>query len=101
MKAVGLEPSELFAFAATAVQLGGSTAIVLNRGAWLGAGALGGFLALMIPRAHPFWLMPEPRRTMGFYIVLEHICLIGRLMVAAVLAYRPEPARPVAGSSAR
>lgn len=92
MRAVGLAPAELFAVAVTIVQLGGSALIIFNRWAWLGAGALGVFLALTIPIAHPFWSMPEPQRTFEFYIVLEHISLIGGLMVAAVLARR-DPAR--------
>lgn len=88
MEAVGLDPSVLFAVAVTALQLGASAAIIFNRGAWLGAGALGVFLALTIPIAHPFWNMPEPQRTLEFYVVLEHISLIGGLMVAAVLAHQ-------------
>lgn len=91
MRAVGLAPAELFAVAVTIVQLGGSAMIVFNRWAWLGAGALGVFLALTIPIAHPFWTMPEPQATFEFYVVLEHVSLIGGLMVAAILAQRPLP----------
>lgn len=46
------------------------------------------FLALAIPIAHPFWQMSEPNRTFEFYVVLEHISLIGGLMVAAALSGR-------------
>jgi transmembrane protein len=88
MEAVGLQPAALFAFLVTAVLLGASALIIFNRAAWLGAGALGVFLALTIPIAHAFWQMPEPQRTQEFYIVIEHISLIGGLMVAAVLAHR-------------
>lgn len=88
MRGVGLEPPELFAVAVTIVQLGGAALIVANRFAWLGAGALGIFLLLTIPIAHPFWTMPEPRSTFVFFVVLEHIALIGGLMVAAALGAR-------------
>lgn len=86
MHMADLAPATLFAVAVTIVQLGGSALIILNRFAWLGAGALGVFLALTIPAAHPFWQMPEPQRTFEFYIVLEHISLIGGLMTAAALS---------------
>jgi len=46
------------------------------------------FLALAIPIAHPFWQMSEPNRTFEFYVVLEHISLIGGLMIAAALSGR-------------
>lgn len=88
MHSVGLAPAGLFAVAVTAVQLGGSALIILNRFAWLGAGALGVFLILTIPVAHPFWQMQEPQRTVSFYTVMEHISLIGGLMVAAALSGR-------------
>lgn len=88
MRAAGLTPAMFFAAAVTLVQLGGSAAIIANRLTWLGAGALGVFLALTIPIAHPFWQMPEPQRTFEFYVVLEHVSLIGGLMVAAILSHR-------------
>lgn len=88
MRGAGLTPPDAFAVAVTIVQLGGSMLIIANRYAWLGAGALGVFLALTIPIAHAFWTMPEPQRTFEFYVVLEHISLIGGLMVAAALGSR-------------
>ena len=90
MRADGLAPPELYAIAVTAVQLGGSALIIANRWTWLGAGALGVFLALTIPIAHPFWTMTEPQATYSFYIVLEHLSLIGGLMGIAVLGQRPQ-----------
>ncbi|MGF7156009.1 transmembrane protein [Novosphingobium gossypii] len=89
MRSFGLVPAEAFAVAVTAVQLGGSLLIILNRYVWLGAGALGVFLALTIPIAHPFWALQEPQRSISFFTVLEHISLIGGLMVVAILAPRP------------
>lgn len=97
MRGVGLRSPELFAVAVTIVQLGGSALVIANRLAWLGAGALGIFLLLTIPIAHPFWTMPEPRRTFVFYVVLDHIALVGGFMVVTALGARdtrPTPSDP-------
>lgn len=85
IRAVGLPQPELFAVAVTIVQLGGSGLIIANIMPWLGAGALAGFLLLTTPIAHPFWKLPEPQRTFKFFLALEHLSLIGGLMVAAAL----------------
>ena len=88
MRGVGLSPPELYAVAVIVVQLGGSALIIFNRQAWLGAGALAVFLVLTVPIAHALWRMPEPQRTFEFHVVLEHVSLIGGLMVAAALGHR-------------
>lgn len=80
----GLEPAALFNIATIIVQLGGSILIILNRWTWLGAGALAVFTALTIPIAHNFWAMEEPMKTFEFYVVMEHITIIGGLMVVAI-----------------
>lgn len=90
MRSVGLAPAEAYAVAVATVQLDGAVLIIANRWAWLGAGALGVFLTLTIPIAHPFWSMAEPQRTFEFYVVLEHVSLIGGLMVAAALGQRTD-----------
>ena len=79
----GLEPAAAFNIAVIITQLGGSALIILNRWTWLGAGALAVFTALTIPIAHSFWAMEEPFKTMEFYVVMEHITVIGGLMVVA------------------
>ncbi|HEV7437473.1 MAG TPA: DoxX family protein [Pseudorhizobium sp.] len=79
----GLEPATLFNIAVIITQLGGSALIILNRWTWLGAGALAVFTALTIPIAHGFWAMEEPFKTIEFYVVMEHITVIGALMVVA------------------
>jgi transmembrane protein len=79
----GLEPPALFNIATAAVQLVGSALIIANRWTWLGAGMLAVFTALTIPLAHNFWTMEEPMRTVEFYVVMEHITVIGALMVVA------------------
>lgn len=79
----GLHPPVLFNIAVIIVQLGGSALIIANRWTWLGAGALAVFTALTIPIAHTFWSMEEPMKTIEFYVVMEHITVIGGLMVVA------------------
>lgn len=79
----GLEPAVAFNIATIITQLGGSVLIILNRWTWLGAGALAVFTALTIPLVHHFWTMEEPFKTIEFYVVMEHITVIGALMVVA------------------
>lgn len=79
----GLEPAAAFNIAVIITQLGGSALVILNRWTWLGAGALAVFTALTIPIAHTFWSMEEPLKTLEFYVVMEHITVIGGLMVVA------------------
>ncbi|MDI6025869.1 DoxX family protein [Corticibacterium sp. UT-5YL-CI-8] len=84
----GLEPAVFFNVATLVVQLVGSTLIILNKWTWLGAGALAVFTALTIPIAHNFWAMEEPMKTVEFYVVMEHITVIGALMVVAYASVR-------------
>lgn len=79
----GLEPAMAFNIAVAVTQLVGSALIIANRLTWLGAGMLAVFTALTIPIAHNFWTMQEPMRTIEFYVVMEHITVIGALMVVA------------------
>lgn len=86
---LGLAPPGLFVAATIAVQLIGSALLITGRWAWLAAGALGVFTALATLIAHPFWTIAEP--TARFHAqntFLEHLGLIGGLMIAAALAER-------------
>ena len=92
MSHFGLEPAVLFNVATIVLQLGGSALIILNRWTWLGAGALAVFTVLTIPIVHHFWQMEEPFRTLEFYVAMEHLTVVGALMVvawASVLQRRP------------
>ena len=84
----GLNPPAAFAIATIVVQLVGSALVILNRWTWLGAGALGVFPLLTIPIAHNFWTMEEPFKTIEFHVVMEHISIVGALMVVAWKADR-------------
>lgn len=85
----GLEPAMLTVAATILVQIGGSLLIILGRQAWLGAGALGVFTAIATLIAHPFWQVANPMtRFHERNTFLEHIGLIGGLMLAAILRDR-------------
>ena len=85
----GLEPAALVVAVTILVQIGGSLLIILGRQAWLGAGALGVFTAIATLIAHPFWQVADPMtRFHERNTFLEHIGLIGGLMLAAILRDR-------------
>ncbi len=85
----GLEPAALVVALTIAVQIGGSLLVILGRQAWLGAGALGVFTAAATLIAHPFWQVADPMaRFHERNTFLEHVGLIGGLMLAAILRER-------------
>ncbi|CAA0098567.1 Uncharacterised protein [Starkeya nomas] len=88
----GLNPPWLFAVATIATQLAGGVLILLNRATWLGAGALGVFTALTIPIAHHFWTMEGQMAQIEFYFVVEHLAVIGGMLLVAILAERTRTA---------
>lgn len=84
----------LLALATIVVELVASALVISGRLAWLGAGALAVFTALATLVAHDFWNVSDPMaHFQAFNAFLEHIGLIGGLVLAAVLAEpRPEAA---------
>ncbi len=91
-----LVPAPAYAIAVIVCQLGGSAAILWGPFAWIGAWALIVFTALTIPIAHPFWTMSGQAGLLEMYTAMEHIGIIGGLLVAAVLRNRELP-RSIAG----
>jgi transmembrane protein len=86
-----LNPPVLFAvFTLLTLLVGTYLAVFTDKWAWLGAGALGIFTFLTIFIAHGFWNMKEPQAHTEFYTVLEHIGIIGGLMVMSSLARQNE-----------
>ena len=55
---------------------------------WLGAGALGIFTLLTIPIAHHFWRMEGPMAQFEFYVAVEHLSVLGGMLLVAILAER-------------
>ncbi|AJP71801.1 DoxX family protein [Sphingomonas hengshuiensis] len=87
----GLQPAMLTVAATILVQIGGSALLIAGRAAWLGAGALGVFTALATLIAHPYWTLADPvARFHERNTFLEHVGLIGGLMLGAILAQRRE-----------
>src|SRR3546814_8391319 len=88
-----LPSPRLFAIATMATQLTGSALVITNFAGlgWIGAFGLAVFLLLTIPIGHPFWKFEEPKRTGEFHIALEHITVVGGLMLAAILSTLPLP----------
>ena len=82
-----LNPPIVFAvFTLATLLVGTITVVFTDKWAWVGAALLGGFTALTIPIAHAFWNMKEPQAHTEFYTVLEHIAIVGGLMVMAIWA---------------
>lgn len=90
MVAVGLPLPSLFAAATILCQLGGSALVVSDRAGygWIGSLMLIVFTLLTIPVGHPFWTFNEPARTQEFHIALEHITVVGGLMMSMLLSGR-------------
>ncbi len=84
----GLPRPAFFAVATILCQLVGSALLITNVMdlAWLGAGALGIFTLLCIPLGHPFWKYEGQRGMQEFQIALEHIAVIGGLMIATAIS---------------
>lgn len=87
-QATGLPPSWAMYGLLLLVQLGGSLAIIANRYAWLGAGALAVFTAIATYLAHAFWKLEGAQRFAEMNSFLEHIALIAGMVFAALYLHR-------------
>ncbi len=85
-EAHGLHPGALFAALTIGVQLVGATLVIARRWVWLGAGALGVFTASAAFVGHAFWTMQGDARFAAMNVFLEHIGLIGGLILTALVA---------------
>lgn len=85
VRQLGLMYETFIAGATILLQLGGSLLVITNfkKLGWIGAIALACFTLLTIPLGHAFWTFPEPRRTAELHIALEHMTVIGGLLLAA------------------
>ena len=86
----GLEPAGLLAALVVLTQLAGSALVVAGgRLTWIGAAGLAGFTTVATLCAHAFWLKPESERFLHQNIFVEHISIVGGLVLVAVLAAHP------------
>lgn len=81
----GVLPAAPMAALVIIIQLGGSALVISGWNVWLGAGALGVFTALTIPIAHAFWAMTGEAAFFEMLFAIEHISVIGGLMLVAIL----------------
>ena len=89
MAELGLPWPAFFAAMTIAVQLIGGLAVVSGVGAALGAALLAGFAILATLVGHPFWLLRGEMAHRGFTTSLEHLAIIGGLILV-VLNELPE-----------
>lgn len=94
VQGLGLPWPVLVAALTIGVQLLGSASVVFDRGAWLGAGALGVFTLLATLVAHAFWVAPPVEQARQFATFAEHLGLIGGLFLAAAFSERARRPRP-------
>lgn len=83
---LGLHPGAFWAILTIAVQAVGALLVIAGRYVWFGAGALGVFTGLAAILGHPFWLMTGGARFENMNVVLEHLGLIGGLIMTALVA---------------
>ncbi len=82
-----LTPAPFFAIGSAIILLLGSLIQIFGkRYAWLGAGMLILFTAATIPIAHHFWNMTGEQKITEMHVALEHITVIGGLVIAAIAA---------------
>lgn len=86
MTANNLPAPALFAALTIAVQLIGSALVIWGGSlVWLGAGALGVFTAITIPLVHAFWRAEGAEAIIKMHVAIEHISVIGGLIIVAIL----------------
>ncbi len=88
MEHYGLAPAAPTAIAVIFVQLAGSALVISGQHIWLGAGALGVFTVLTIPIAHAFWSMSGQAAFLEMLFAIEHLSVVGGLMIVAILGRR-------------
>lgn len=94
---VGL-PCPRFVAAGAIVLQGVASFLIItdfNQWGWYGAGALSIFTLLTIPFGHAFWRCSEPRRTQELHFVLEHISLVGGLLLLIMIFWMNSGITPV------
>ena len=88
VRGLGLPHSAPVAAAVVATQIIGSLLFLSRRFCWLGAGILSGFTAFATLLAHAFWQFDGVERAHQLATFLEHVAIVGGLVLAAHLAER-------------
>jgi transmembrane protein len=87
---MGVPLPALSAAGTIALTIFGSLVMIfdIRRFGWVAAFALAAFTAATIPFGHAFWRFGEPQRTEELRIAIEHVSLIGGLMLAGLSSLR-------------
>ena len=88
----GLQPAWLWAAAATVVELGGSTLVILGRWVWFGAGGLGVLTTVAMLTANDFWAKTGHDRFLAVNAFFEHLGLLAGLVLVSVMSLREQRA---------
>jgi transmembrane protein len=86
VQGLGLPYPALVVLAVIATQLIGSLLFLSRRFCWLGAGILAGFTAVATLLAHAFWRFDGVERAHQMATFLEHVAIVGGLVLTAHLA---------------
>jgi uncharacterized membrane protein YphA (DoxX/SURF4 family) len=89
VRVIGLPTPVLFTWATIVTQLGGGLALALDIFAAWGALVLAGFTALATILGHRYWLLKGAEARHEFTTVLEHLAIIGGLLLVMVEGLRP------------
>lgn len=84
MATANLHPPVLFNILSIITLLTGSILILIDRLVWLAAGILSVFMFLTIVIVHTFWNNPSEGFEVALFFALEHITVIGGLMITAI-----------------
>ena len=87
MERLRLRPGWAFNWATMFFKLVASFMIVFERDSWLASFALSAFVLMTIPIAHAFWAKTGEQAFHARNFAMEHVSLIGGLMLAAALAH--------------
>lgn len=88
VRGLGLSSPALVVGAVVATQILGSLLFLSRRFCWLGAGILSGFTVFATLLAHAFWQFGGVERAHQLATFLEHVAIVGGLVLAAHLAER-------------
>ena len=88
VEGLGLPHPGFVAAAVVATQILGSALFLSRRLCWLGAGILSGFTVFATLLAHAFWQFDGVERAHQMATFLEHVAIVGGLVLAPLFAER-------------
>ncbi len=86
---LGLQHPSLLAALTIVTQLVGGLMVATGYAAWLGAILLAGFTTVATLLAHRFWLVSGERSRQELTTALEHLAIVGGLLLIAIVDLAP------------